>query len=150
MTDEQQSRLSPECRIIQTMNDKRFTNMEDNIQLLQKNYSKTTTAISDIKEAIAKLTVMQEMQHEAMERERQILTETVKKQAENVEYQNEVLEKGMDSQREILGELLRFRVEDSKKEAARVDFNGKKVAAIAAIISSAITAIGAIIVNLIK
>lgn len=141
-----ETNLPPECKIIQQMHDVKFQKVEDNIEELKNNYLKSAEAIIDIREVIVRLTVLQEQQQKVIEQERKTLAETIRNQNENISYQNDVLEKSMVSQTQLLEKIL---THESEKQIASGEISSKKFIAIATalatVISTLITVLGSIL-----
>jgi hypothetical protein len=148
MTDDNRSRLPAECTIIQKMNDNRFQAVEDNIDMLQDGHEKNTSILIELKEAIIKLTMLQEKYQEQFEREKEVFNETLKMQSKNLEKQNEVIEESIASQSKLMESLLAFNIEREEQLKYKTELNGKKIVAIAGIVSSIVATIGTIIVKI--
>ena len=146
---EKNNNLPPHYEMIEKMNDARFNNLEEDVEELKDNYCKAFDAIVDIREAIVRLTVIQENQQKVIEQERETLTQTIKSQNENIAHQNEILEKSMRAQTQMLENILLHNSEVEKtKHTSTNELSGKKLVAITSIISTIVTAAGAIITKL--
>lgn len=148
MTDDNKSKLPAECNIIQKMNDNRFVAIEDDIDVLKAGHIKNTDILIELKEAIVKLTVLQEKYQEQYEGEKQRLNETLKLQSINMEKQNEVIEESIASQNKLMESLLAFNLEREEQLKYKTELSGKKIVAIAGIVSSIVATIGTIVVKI--
>lgn len=122
---ERNDEIKPICLV-------KFESLEEDIKELKNNHDKSFDWIQDIKEAIVKLTTIQENQQKMID-----ATQVALKN--NTETQNEILEKILEFQKVL--------VESSKNKE---QMSTKKLMAIVGVISTLITVIGNIIIEILK